>query len=354
VHVLHLRNASGYYGAERCIVSWVRELTARGMRFDVAAYVHPDPSTQEFLDAARAAGATVHGLPRPQAHGVAAAIRLVQVVRSRGIDVIHAHETRSHGVGWLVGGITATPVVGTVHGYVPGSARMRRMNALNRWFLGGRRMAALTVPTRALARELPDAQVVPNAAPTALADTPLAADTPPEVPTFGVVARLSPEKGVDVFLDAVAALPSEWRFVLVGDGAEADALARHPAWGRIRFDGYRPDATALMRGFTALVVPSHTEGLPLTLLEAMAQGVPVVATSVGGIPDAITAGEEGWLVPPGDPTSLAEALREVAADADEARRRAGVARRRFTERYTLSRVGDDLSAIYESVARRRR
>jgi len=353
VHVLHLRNTSGYFGAERCIASWVGELAPRGVRFDVAAYVHPDPSTGEFLDDVARLGATVHRLPRGHAAMVSVVARLVGLVRSRGIDVIHAHENRSHGIGWLVGGITATPVVGTVHGYVPRSPKSRRWNRLNRWFLSGRRLAALTVPSSALARDLADARLVPNAADGALARGPLAAETPPEVPTLGVVARLSPEKGVDLFLDAVATLPPRWRAVVLGDGPERAALERHPAASRVRFEGYRSDARERMRDLTVLAVPSRTEGLPVTLLEAMGQGVPVVAAGVGGIPEAL-GGDAGWLVPPGDSAALARAIRAVVDDPAEAVTRARRARERFVDRYTLARAGDTLLALYRDVARRRR
>lgn len=355
MHVLHLRNTSGYFGAERCIAAWVGELVPRGVRFDVAAYVHPDPSTEEFLGEVARRGATVHRLPRAHSGAIGAVARLVGIVRSRQIDVIHAHENRSHGVGWLVGGITATPVVGTVHGYVPTSEKSRRWNRINRWFLSGKRLSALTVPSSALARELADARLVPNAADGVLADGPLVADARPGVPTLGVVARLSREKGVDVFLDAAADLPGDWRLVVIGDGPDRARLEAHPAASRVRFEGYRADARERMRDLTALVVPSRTEGLPVTVLEAMGQGVPVVAAAVGGIPDALGGDPPaGWLVAPEDPAALAAAIREAVEQAPEAVARARRARERFVDRYTLSRAGDDLLALYRDVARRRR
>jgi glycosyltransferase involved in cell wall biosynthesis len=355
VRVLHLRNSCGFYGAERCIVAWVRELGSRGFGFDVAVYEHPDPSTGMFLRGLEAAGAAVHVLPRRHARGLEIVTRLVRLVRERGIDLIHAHENRSHVVGWLVGGLTATPVVATVHGYVASSPKSRRWNAFNRRFLLGRRVSALTVPTRQLQREMgPDATLVPNAAPEALARGRLAADSPPERATFGVIARLSPEKGIDRFLDAVAALPEEWRFLVVGDGPERPALARHVAASRVEWSGYREDAVDMMRAWTAIVVPSRAEGLPITLLEAMAQGVPVVAARVGGIPDVIVDGENGLLVPPDDAGALERAMREVVAGPSEARERAARARARFLRDHTVRGAGETIERIYRAVARRGR
>ncbi|HYH46766.1 MAG TPA: glycosyltransferase family 4 protein, partial [Thermoanaerobaculia bacterium] len=89
----------------------------------------------------------------------------------------------------------------------------------------------------------------------------------------------------------------------------------------------------LLGGAAALVVPSTYEGMPLVVLEAMAAGVPVVASRVSGIPEVVVDGETGWLVPKEDPAALAGALAEVLADASEARRRGEAGRRRVEERF---------------------
>ena len=353
MRVLHLRNTCGYYGAERCIVSWMRELGGRGFTFDLVAYDHPDPSTETFYAEAREAGAEVHRLPRDHRHGVSALGRLVSVVRRRRVELIHAHENRSHMMGWLAGGITGTPVMGSVHGYVAAGGRSTRLNRLNRWFLSGHRLARLTAPTEELVRQLGVAELVPNAIAGNGAADELAADALPQVPTFGVVSRLSPEKNVAAFLSAIASLPSHWRFEVLGEGPEADRLHDHPEAGRVGWCGFQPDAAERMRGWTALVIPSRSEGLPLTLLEAMAAGVPVVATAVGGIPDAVENGHHAILVPRDDPGALGDGMRQVVADPAGARVRAEAARARFRERYTLTRVGDDLERLYRSVARGR-
>jgi len=332
----------------------MRQLAPRGYTFDVAVYDHPDPSTVDFFTAVEETGAALHHLPRSQARMLTNVARLVGLVRRRRIDVIHAHENRSHVVGWLGGGITATPVVGTMHGYVPTRSRMKWTNGFNRWFLSGRRLRALTVPTARLERELASAGGVrlSNAAPDDLLDGPLAAERSVTPPTFGVIARLSAEKGVDRFLDAIATLPEEWRFLVIGDGPDRAMLSAHPAARRVQWEGFRADARARMRDLTALVIPSRTEGLPLTLLEAMGQGVPVIATSVGGIPEALEDGRTGVLVP-SDASGLDAAMRAIAADREERLAMARAARETFREHFTLSRAGETLAAIYVKATRGR-
>jgi glycosyltransferase involved in cell wall biosynthesis len=126
------------------------------------------------------------------------------------------------------------------------------------------------------------------------------------------------------------------RLLVAGDGEHRGALeAAAAGLAGVQFLG-RCDASRIRRllgGAAALVVPSTYEGMPLVVLEAMAAGVPVVASRVSGIPEVVVDGETGWLVPPEDPAALALALAEVLADAGEARRRGEAGRRRVEERF---------------------
>jgi glycosyltransferase involved in cell wall biosynthesis len=153
------------------------------------------------------------------------------------------------------------------------------------------------------------------------------ADVAPRVDagTPGVVlfvGRLMAEKGVDTLLHAMALVPSA-RLVIVGGGAERprlEALARELGIeDRVDFRGGVSDRNALAdiyRQAALFVLPSHSEGLGCVLLEAMAHGVPIVATSVGGIPDLIKDSVNGLLVPPHDPRALAAAITRALADGE--------------------------------------
>jgi glycosyltransferase involved in cell wall biosynthesis len=140
-----------------------------------------------------------------------------------------------------------------------------------------------------------------------------------------VVGRLDAEKGVDVLLDALPQIRAGGRpatLRIVGSGAcEAELRAQAARLGvadRVRFDGHVSFGPALFARYASaslLVIPSHTEGVPKTAYEAMAFGLPVVATSVGGLPDAVgRAHERGRLVPPGDPAALARAVDGLLGD----------------------------------------
>jgi glycosyltransferase involved in cell wall biosynthesis len=132
------------------------------------------------------------------------------------------------------------------------------------------------------------------------------------------VANLRSEKGYDVLLEAArlsVAAGAPVRFLSVGRGPlEAELAAAADVGGlagHLRFLGTRTDTPRLMAGADLFVLPSHQEGLPVALMEAMSAGLPVVATTVGGVPDVITDGVDGLLVPPGRADLLAQAVERV-------------------------------------------
>ena len=156
------------------------------------------------------------------------------------------------------------------------------------------------------------------------------------------VGRLRIRKGVEVLLEALRDLRSRYpgvRLRIAGDGEHRGRLERRAAELELgeavvflgTCDARR--VRGLLAGAAALVVPSTYEGMPLVVLEAMAAGVPVVASAVSGIPEVVVDGETGWLVPPEDPKALAAVLSEVLAGPAEARRRGEVGRRRADERF---------------------
>jgi glycosyltransferase involved in cell wall biosynthesis len=139
----------------------------------------------------------------------------------------------------------------------------------------------------------------------------------------GTVANLRATKGYPDLLKAAQIVSRRSRhvqFVAAGQGPLADDLARTRddlgLAGRFDFLGYRRDVHRVLAALDIFVLASHHEGLPIALLEALALGVPVVATSVGGIPEAVTDGREALLVPPGQPDRLASALESLIASAE--------------------------------------
>lgn len=176
------------------------------------------------------------------------------------------------------------------------------------------------------------------------------------------VARLAFPKGVDVLIHAWGRLlrsPARWRadvkprLLIVGDGPDRPQLERIAVElgidNDLKFLGLRHDTVDLLQGCWGFVLPSRWEGMPNALLEAMACGLPCVATCVSGSEDIITDGVNGLLVEPEDPVGLAEALRRIVEDSDLAQQLAQEARKTVVHRYQLDRMIDRYVALYRYV-----
>jgi len=145
-----------------------------------------------------------------------------------------------------------------------------------------------------------------------------------ESPVIGTLGRLSREKGHGDFVEAAAIVRAKGykaHFVIVGDGPEADKIAgmisKNKLWDCMTMAGYLRDPRRVLQDFDLMVLPSLTEGLPNVVLEALMMEVPVISTAVGGVPDIIRDGEEGILIPPGDPGPMATAIIDFLEDPEK-------------------------------------
>ena len=170
------------------------------------------------------------------------------------------------------------------------------------------------------------------------------------------VGRLAPIKNHDLLLQTAACLADTDRqviFALVGDGSEAGRLKERAqelgVQDRVRFLGWRHDLDRVYAGSDIVALTSFNEGTPVCLIEALAAGVPVVATDVGGVRDVLRGGELGLLVPSNDAPATASAIRRLMEDPDMQRRFAAAGRSYALTRYSLERLLSDVSALYSSL-----
>jgi glycosyltransferase involved in cell wall biosynthesis len=349
VRPLLVTTERGWRGGEVQLGLLATELVARGHRPSVAA-----PPGAAILERLPGAVERVELAARNDLDLVAAA-KLGLAARRLKPELVHAFTPRAQAVARL--GLRGTPplVASKLTGFAAGKGLGGHLK-----YRGVARYAAVSrAAAEALRRAgVPEERVrlIPSAVGPAFRLRPSA----PGTDVIGCVAALVPGKGHDALIEAVAllarALPSlELR--LVGDGPERAALSaraqRLGVGGRVRFLGALRSPEEVAGALAALdlfVLASHAEGLPTALLEAMAVGVPVVATPVGGVPEIVRDGETGKLVPVGDPAALATAIADLLADGP-GRARLAQAARTVAEAHSIARVAGLVEALYAEVVR---
>ncbi|TDI35588.1 MAG: glycosyltransferase family 1 protein [Acidobacteria bacterium] len=183
------------------------------------------------------------------------------------------------------------------------------------------------------------------------------------IPLIGCVGRLVPIKDVPTLLSAFARLEGapapcmRAHLALIGDGPERERLEsladKLGVASRVHFTGFLSELETVYPDLDLVVNSSRNEGTPVALIEAMAAGIPVVATSVGGSPDLLQGGALGELVPPGEPEALAHALERTLRRQDEIVSRTHAARTAVLEQHRAERLLDDIDTLYSTLLRRK-
>jgi glycosyltransferase involved in cell wall biosynthesis len=372
VRVLALIEANSITGPAKNLLEFCaagRQISGAG-RIDVTlvTFRRPgEPATDDFLEAARSRGIPCEIVMQRKAYSRVTG-QLRELVDRLKPDLVQTHSVKSNF--WLaVSGLPRrVPWVAYHHGYTKPTKTQEFYNRLDRLSL--RKARALITVTPAFVLELEAAgvpaeriSIVPNSIRT---DWALNVDAEklsslrsqmaaPSTKIVLAVGRLSREKAHADLIEALALLKDvAVHLVLVGEGPEYDSLTCLAANRRVPLTmaGQISDVAPYFALADVFVLPSHSEGSPNVLLEAMAAALPIVATDVGGIPDAVTAGEDALLVPPSRPETLAEAIRTLLTDHELAARIAASARNRVATQFSPEARVRRIAEIYQRVLNR--
>lgn len=363
--MLWLVKGLGPGGAERLLVAAAGQ--HHRAEFDITcAYLLP--WKQQLAPELEALGVATMCLDVRDERDLRWAARLRRHLIERPVDILHAHSPYPAGIGRIVSRTLPKRIrprtIYTLHNTWGSFARPSRV--LNGWTMG-RDSADLAVsdlvrstlpPRRAQQTEVL-VHGIDLGAVRALADRDAARrefGIEPGDVVFGTVANLRAQKDYPNLLAAARLLLDRGvrvRILAVGQGPlEAEIRAEHARLGVadvVTLLGERPDAIRVMSACDGFVLASNNEGLPVALMEALALGLPIVATAVGGVPEAVTAGENGILVPARDPVALADAIAELAQDPAR-RERFGRNAATSADRFDIRRTVARLEAVYLEVA----
>lgn len=306
----------------------------------------------------------VPGLVQPIAPilDLCALMQLTSLIWSEKPTLVHSHTSKAGMLARLAARITGTPSVFTAHTWsfdegVPSMRRrisvpLERLGAA----LGGKIITVSDANTRKALRHSITSQKNMVRVWNGVPDTPLRARPGTTTPlTMITIARMVHQKDHATLLHAVSTLEGNWRIQLVGDGPERTALEALTAelglTQRVTFFGERQDVAHLLSQADIFILPSKWEGLPISILEAMRAGLPVIASDVGGVSEAVIGGETGFLTRPRDVDHLRAQIRHLIETPHVLARIGKAGRERYEREFRIEVTARKTVEIYEEVCR---
>jgi len=361
-HVFHLITRLLNGGAEAKTIETV--LGLEGYQFTVG---HGAAVDEEQVTRLEAEGIGTRRFPLIRHYNpitaLPAIVTVARYLRAKEFDLVHTHSTEAGIIGRLAARVADVPAVHTVHG-VPFADD--RNDLLNRFVLRCERaVAPMTdrIVTNAdaiaedyLARGIgtPDqyTTVYSGVDVEGFAAAEPADDLPGTRPRITMIGRLVEGKGLWVLLDAVEDLDFEGSVCVVGDGPVREGFERDVRERGLDETvdtlGYRTDVARILAASDLFTLPSFREGTPRVITEAMASGLPIVATNIAGIPEQVTEGENGYLVPTGDSEAVADRLQRLIDNPDRREDFGDVSRER-AGRFSIESMVTDLDEVYRDV-----
>jgi len=370
--VLHIIDSGGLYGAEVMLLNLMSEQVALGLKPILVSIGDPAVAEKPLEAEAMQRGLRVELFRMRPGPNIPGALEVLRFARNERADLLHSHGYKGNILfGFLPRFVRRIPVVSTLHGWTwsGGMTRMRIYEWLDSQSLT---FVDRVITVSSSMKEHPRLKnrrglaidVVPNGIPLNSHDSSKDADDLNQNIinfcrqgfTIGAIGRLSPEKDFEALLRVASILTAQGvdiRLVLLGEGRLRAGLETAAKClgieNKVLMPGYVADAKKYLSSFNLFAMPSLTEGLPMVLLEAMQAAVPIVATRVGGIPEALQEGRCGLLINPECDVELEHAVKDVMQNPAAAKERVAAARQRVDAVYSSRAMAVKYLEIYRSV-----
>lgn len=360
IKILHSESSLGWGGQEKRILLEAMSLQERGHRICLVG----QPGSLIQFEAERA-GLTFRAIRMRTSWDPLALVQMVALIREFRPDLIHTHSSKDSWLAGLAGRLMGVGVVRTRHVSIAVSGH--QMNWAYRFphkiLTTADRIRQIVVDSGLC--EPARVEVLPTGVDFTRFTGEVTGDAfraefgvPTGMSVVGLVANLRKSKGIEHFLASARILKKAGcpaRFFVVGQGHWYDIFRKDAAQqglldGTVTFTGYREDIPEVMASLDVLAIAStRTEGIPQVALQAMAMGVPIVGTDIGGVPEVILPSGAGIVVPPGDSRAMAEAIRELLDDPARRLQMGEAGRAHVKSHYSLTKMVDETERIYEEV-----
>jgi glycosyltransferase involved in cell wall biosynthesis len=370
MRVLHIIDSGGMYGAEVMLLNLLDKQIQQGLKPVIASIGNHGCREKAIEAEARKRNFAVKAFRMHPGPNFIGAWEILQYAKSTDCALLHSHGYRGNILfGFIPQSIRRLPLITTVHGWTSTGTTFTRMR-LYEWLdsLTLSRMDAVVLVNKGMlahpkigGRKTVNFHVINNGISVDEPDT-CPCDALKFLSATGLkivaVGRFSPEKGFDVLLKALAHVVEsggDVSLVLFGEGGERRKLQELAGQlglrKRVKMPGFMGNIAAAFSCFDFLVMPSLTEGLPITLLEAMRAKVPIIATSVGGIPHVLQNKISGILVEPRDIDGLVKAINKVANNEKLRTYLTENASQTFQKYYTSDKMALAYKTVYKQVVR---
>lgn len=368
IKVLHIIGGGEFGGAEQHLITLLRHINRQEFEIHVACLFAKPLAPLVVKE-----GFAVHVFPMASKFDLKPINGMASLIKKEGFDIVHTHGVRANLVGRLASKKAGVyRVVTTVHSVLAFDYKRR----IDRWvnklcekatrkittsFVTVSKMLAVQLETEGIPTgkivTIHNGLEIENYNPE-LNGQPVKDEFKIDAKTvlMGIVARLHPVKGHSYLLEATAQAVKKipgLTLLIVGDGplrAGLETMTRSLGIeDKVIFTGFRSDIPEIIAALDFLVLPSLSEGLSLTVMEGMAMKKPVLATAVGGTPEIITSGVDGFLVPPGDVPALVQGIQDLAGNRDLADKLGAAARKTIEDRFTAGRMAGRTSELYKEI-----
>lgn len=370
INILYLRDTDQVCGPGKTMINAHRTLDRDVFSLTLCVTGAGKDGKNAFCESAKKAGADVVTLKMTGFFDLPALLGLIRLIKKRRIDILQTHDAQTRRIGIVAAFLTGVSHISSLHGWIQNNRKQKLAVLLDKFLV--RFSKKVIVMSEVMKAEIVSAGVPPekvlilhNA--VLLEDYPVGRSSKKVREEFRInedekviayIGRLSAEKGPDIFVQVAQSIlqkDSNVKFLIVGEGPlRSDLRKRVDALGlqdRIIFAGHRTDMEQVYAAIDILAITSFTEGLPNVLLEAFAHNKPVVSTRVGGTPEIISHGTNGFLVEPGRVDGIADCLRLLLSDPALARKMGSNGRKLIEEKLSFRKRTEKLEELYQTIIR---